>query len=151
MLSAVDLEDKKGLWGLAIPAREMLADLLFELGNPKQALAQYERSLRSAPNRFNGLFGAARAAELTGSVQMAAFYYSKLLKSCDGGTHSNRPEIRQAKAFLGLSGVGIGDGRTVGIFWHRVEREIALVRIQPGKPRETYISRSSTEGCEDSV
>jgi tetratricopeptide (TPR) repeat protein len=117
MLSAVDLEDKKGLWGLAIPAREMLADLLFELGNPKQALAQYERSLRSAPNRFNGLFGAARAAELAGSVQKAAFYYSKLLKSCDGGTHSNRPEIRQAKAFLGLSRVGIGDGRTVGIFW----------------------------------
>ena len=110
MLSAVNLEDKKGLWGLAIPAREMLAALLFELGDWKQSLAEYERSLRSAPNRFNGLFGAARAAEFAGSVRKAAFYYSKLLKICDGGTHSNRPEIRQAKAFLGLSRVEIGDG-----------------------------------------
>jgi tetratricopeptide (TPR) repeat protein len=103
MLSAADLEDNKGLWELAIPAREMLADLLFELGNPKQALSQYEISLRSAPSRFNGLFGAARAAELAGSAQKAAFYYSKLLKVCDGGSHSTRPEIRQARAFLGLS------------------------------------------------
>jgi len=103
MHSAVVLEDRTGIWELAIPAREMLADLLLELGNPKQALAQYEGSLRSAPNRFNGLFGAARAAELAGSAQKAAFYYSKLLKGCDGGSHSKRPEIGKAKAFLGLS------------------------------------------------
>jgi tetratricopeptide (TPR) repeat protein len=103
MLSAAVLEDKNGLWELEIPAREMLGDLLLESGSPKQALTEYEQSLRGAPNRFNGLFGAAHAAELAGSLQKARFYYSQLLKSSDGGSHSKRPEITQARAFLGLN------------------------------------------------
>src|ERR1700690_556626 len=49
-----------------IPAREMLADLLLETKHPEQALAEFETALKFNPNRFNGLYGAARAAEMSG-------------------------------------------------------------------------------------
>ena len=50
----------------AIPAREMLADLLLETKHPDRALAEYETDLKFNPNRFNGLYGAASAAEQAG-------------------------------------------------------------------------------------
>jgi len=43
-----------------LPAREMLADMLLDLQRPQEALAEYEISLRTDPNRFNGLYGAAQ-------------------------------------------------------------------------------------------
>ena len=51
--------------GPPLPARELLGDMLLEIGRPAEALAAYEASLREAPNRFNSLYGAARAAELS--------------------------------------------------------------------------------------
>ena len=45
-----------------LPAREMLADMLLDLQRPQEALTEYEISLRTDPNRFNGLYGAAQAA-----------------------------------------------------------------------------------------
>src|SRR5882672_3547624 len=48
--------------GAILPAREQLGELLLELKQPTAALQEFETSLRSAPNRFNGLYGAARAA-----------------------------------------------------------------------------------------
>jgi tetratricopeptide (TPR) repeat protein len=61
-----DKEDKLGEEPTAIPAREMLADLLLEMNRPEQGLAEYQADLKLNPNRFNGLYGAARAAELSG-------------------------------------------------------------------------------------
>jgi len=48
------------------PAGEMLAELFLELGQPAKALAEFEASQRMDPNRFHGIAGAARAAELAG-------------------------------------------------------------------------------------
>ena len=82
------------------PAREMLAELLLELGQPAKALAEFEASQRTDPNRFHGIAGAARAAEQAGDRERARRYYAELLvltKSAD----SDRPEIKQAKAYLG--------------------------------------------------
>jgi hypothetical protein len=57
MRSAADLEDSTDKHpvtpGSILPAREQLADLLTELGQPAAALAEYEASLRAAPARFN--------------------------------------------------------------------------------------------------
>jgi tetratricopeptide (TPR) repeat protein len=75
-----------------IPAREMLADLLLETKHPDQALAEYETDLKFNPNRFNGLYGAASAAEAAGKNEKAAAYYARLVKSCDG-SNSDRPEF----------------------------------------------------------
>ncbi len=47
--------------GSVLPARQQLADLLVELGQPAAALAEYEASPASAPARFNSYAGAARA------------------------------------------------------------------------------------------
>jgi predicted negative regulator of RcsB-dependent stress response len=38
-----------------LPAREMLGDMLVELGRTREALQEYEKSLKADPNRFNGL------------------------------------------------------------------------------------------------
>jgi hypothetical protein len=62
-------------------------------------LQEFEASNLKEPNRFNGLYGAARAAELAGDVAKARTYYGKLVALCE---HSDtaRPALQQAKAFL---------------------------------------------------
>jgi hypothetical protein len=85
--------------GNILPAREQLGELLLELRRPLAALQSFEASLRSAPNRFNGLYGAARAAKLAADQKRAKTYYGKLVTLCRQAD-SVRPEIEEAKAFL---------------------------------------------------
>jgi tetratricopeptide (TPR) repeat protein len=103
MRAAADLEDSTEKHpvtpGAILPAREMLGDLLIETGRGAKALIEFEASLRNAPNRFNGLSGAARAAEDVGDRKKAAEYYAQLLKLCERAD-SERPELQKAKASL---------------------------------------------------
>ena len=73
--AAAQLEEKTGKHpvtpGAPLPARELLGDMLLEMGQPAEALAAYEASLREAPNRFNSLYGAARAAERSQNTDRA--------------------------------------------------------------------------------
>lgn len=94
-----DKNDKLGDEPESIPAREMLADLLLEAKRPQQALVEYQTDLKLNPNRFNGLYGAARAAEAAGKQSDANEYYALLLKNCDGGS-STRPELSHARELL---------------------------------------------------
>jgi hypothetical protein len=94
-----DKNDKLGNEPEGIPAREMLADLLLETKHPQQALAEYQTDLKLNPNRFNGLYGAARAAEAAGRQKDAAEYYALLLKVCDG-SNSTRPELSRARELV---------------------------------------------------
>ena len=94
-----DKNDKLGDEPESIPAREMLADLLLEAKRPQQALAEYQTDLKLNPNRFNGLYGAARAAEEAGEHSEASEYYALLLKICDGGS-STRPELSRARELV---------------------------------------------------
>ncbi len=100
MRAAADIQDKVGQGEVDIPAREMLADMLLNFGKPKEALAEYQVALRLSPNRLNGLYGAAQAAEAAGEKAEAAKYYAELLKSTDGGAGSARPEFAHAKSFV---------------------------------------------------
>ena len=77
----------------------MLGDLLLEMGQPAQALTEYQAALKFNPNRFNGLYGAASAAEKAGNNEKAAGYYAQLVKACTGST-SDRPELGRARALL---------------------------------------------------
>ena len=88
-------EDASGASG----NHEMLGDLLLEMNRPDQALTEYEADLKTAPNRFNGLYGSARAAEMAGKGEKANGYYGQLVKLCDG-SNSDRPELSRAKALL---------------------------------------------------
>jgi tetratricopeptide (TPR) repeat protein len=83
----------------SIPAREMLADMLLEAKRPQQALAEYQTDLKMNPNRFDGLYGAARAAEAAGEPGDASEYYALLLKVCDG-SNSTRPELSRARKLV---------------------------------------------------
>ncbi len=94
-----DKEDALGDEPQGIPTREMIADMLLEAKRPQQALAEYQTDLKLNPNRFNGLYGAARAAEAAGKQSEANEYYALLLKDCDG-SNSTRPELSRAKELL---------------------------------------------------
>jgi len=100
--AAADLEEKVGKHpvtpGALLPLRELLGDMLLEMGRPADALAEYDASLRQAPNRFNGLYGAARAAELANRPARARELYAALLKQCVEG--SPRPELAEARRYL---------------------------------------------------
>ena len=91
-----DHEDSVGEEQTSMPAREMLADLLLDLNRPTEALAEYRGDLKFNPKRFDGLYGAGRAAEIAGQSKQAAEYYALLVQTCDGGT-SERPELKKAK------------------------------------------------------
>jgi tetratricopeptide (TPR) repeat protein len=75
MRSAADLDDATDKHpvtpGSILPAREQLGELLLELKQPLVALQEFETSLRNAPNRFNGLYGAAHAAKLAADEKRA--------------------------------------------------------------------------------
>jgi tetratricopeptide (TPR) repeat protein len=100
MGEVAEFQDQAGKAEVDIPAREMLADMLLALKRPEQALAEYERSMKIDPNRFNGLAGAAQAAEVAHQAAKANSYSSQLLKNCDGGKHSERPELKNAKTLV---------------------------------------------------
>jgi tetratricopeptide (TPR) repeat protein len=103
MRSAADLEDateKSPVTpGSILPAREMLADLLLDIGDAKAALVEYDSSLRTAPGRYNSLAGAARAAEAGGDAVRARTYYARLVAQC-GHADASRLEVGKARAAL---------------------------------------------------
>jgi len=102
MKSAIALEESTPASLFPAPllaGNEQLGDLLLEQNQPEQALAAYEASLQFAPNRFNSLFGAGRAAELAGALSKAETYYSQLLTMCKNA-ESERSELHFAKSFL---------------------------------------------------
>ena len=103
MQSAAELEDstdKHPVTPAPIqPARELLGEMLLELGDPAQALKEFEASHRIEPNRFRGLYGAAKAAQASGDHEKTRHYYAKLVSLCER-TDTDRPEIKEAKAYL---------------------------------------------------
>lgn len=75
-----------------VPAREVLGDLLLELKRPAEALAAYQSVLKVSPNRFDSLYGAARAAQLAGDVATAKQYFGQLEHMT--GPDADRVELR---------------------------------------------------------
>jgi len=96
--SAAELEesmDKSGVTpGAVTPAREMLAELLLMQHHAKEALAEYQNVLKIAPNRFNALYGAGRAALEAGDATTASSYFKKLTEVSGG---DERPELKMAR------------------------------------------------------
>jgi tetratricopeptide (TPR) repeat protein len=95
MRAAVDKQDKDDPDGFTVPVREMLADMLLELQQPAQALAEYESVLKVSPNRFNDLYRAAIAAQMAGDSGRAKSYFSKLRDNCPPA--ADREELQKMK------------------------------------------------------
>ena len=85
--------------GEIIPADELLADLYLALNKPEKALETYELNLEGHPFRFNGIYGAAKAAEKLNDIKLAVYYFDQLVK-LSSGINSSRPEISEAKEFI---------------------------------------------------
>ena len=83
--------------------------MLLELGQPAEAMAEYEAALREAPNRFNSLHGAARAAERANKPDRARELYAKLLQQ--GVEGSPRTELAQARQYLSKEGMAASSPR----------------------------------------
>jgi len=83
--------------GSVTPAREMLAEMQLVEHHPKESLAEYQSVLKIAPNRFNAVYGAARAAESAGDANAASIYFRKLTEVAVG---DERPELKVAREKL---------------------------------------------------
>ena len=103
MRAAADLEDASekhvAMENRLYPMRELLADMLMTQGEAAAALKEYETSLKNAPMRLRGFYGAAKAAEASGDGKKAHEYFerlARLTRHADG----DRPELREAKQRL---------------------------------------------------
>jgi Tfp pilus assembly protein PilF len=103
MRSAAEHEDRTDKHnvtpGVILPARELLGEMMLELKQPAEAVAEFEATLRTAPNRFNALSGAARAAKLAGDQEKARAYSTRLLVLCEHAD-GDRPELQNARSLL---------------------------------------------------
>jgi len=103
MRQAADLEDKSGkhvaMENRLSPMRELLGELLLAADEPRQALVEFEASLRDNPNRYRSFAGAAQAAQRLGDREQAKTYYEKLI-ALASNADTERPDLVQAKQFL---------------------------------------------------
>jgi hypothetical protein len=82
------------------PARELLGDMLLEMNEPARALVQFELTLKREPRRFRSLYGAAHAAQLSGSRDLSKRYFGELLAVCTHSDKPGRPELAEARRVL---------------------------------------------------
>ena len=104
MREAADREDRSekhvAMENRLSPMRELLGELLTEAGRPREALREFEASLRLTPNRFRSLAGAADAAVRTGNRRLATSYYRTLLTQAGAGG-GERAALASARTFVG--------------------------------------------------
>src|SRR5262244_3755368 len=86
--------------GRLISARQLLGEMLLDANNPRQALQAFEAALKVEPGRFLSLYGAARAAELSGDQAKAEAFYARLVSQTVAADVDQRPELKTARAFL---------------------------------------------------
>ena len=106
MRSAADLEDGSekhvAMENRLYPMRELLADMLLDDGDAAAALKEYEVSMKNAPNRLRGWYGAAKAATAVGDATKIV-RYSRALEQLTQRGDGARPEVRELRPFAQLS------------------------------------------------
>jgi hypothetical protein len=86
--------------GPLAPARELLGEMLLQLNQPTQALEQFELTIKTEPGRFRTLYGAARAAQLSGNLDAAQKYFLALLTVCRRADQPQRSELIEARQYI---------------------------------------------------
>ena len=106
MRAAADLEDGSAkhvaMENRLYPMRELLADMLLGDGDASAALKEYEVSMKNAPNRLRGWYGAAKAATAVGDATKIV-RYSRALEQLTQQGDGTRPEVRELRPFAQLS------------------------------------------------
>jgi tetratricopeptide (TPR) repeat protein len=107
---AADAEDALGKHpvtpGALVPAREQLGELLLALKRDREALQAYEGALKIYPARFNGLYGAALAAERLGDRKLARKYYAALARQ-GAKSDGKRPGLAHVREYLAATASGV--------------------------------------------
>ncbi|MEO5697787.1 MAG: hypothetical protein ABIQ60_11720, partial [Burkholderiaceae bacterium] len=105
MRSAADLEDAShkhvSMENRLYPMRELLGDMLLENGDAAAALSEYEVSMKNAPNRLRGWYGASRAATVVGDATKIVRYrrgLAQLTRNADGA----RREVQELRPVIAL-------------------------------------------------
>jgi tetratricopeptide (TPR) repeat protein len=83
--------------GPLAPARELLGEMLLAANRPAPALTEFEATLKKEPGRFRALYGAARAAKLSGQPTVSRKYYRELVRVCEKGDRTGRVELAEAR------------------------------------------------------
>ena len=103
MHAAAEAEDKTEKAtvtpGPLAPARELYGAMLLEHGMAREALIAFEATMAKEPNRYSGLAGAAKAAEVLGDTAKAKVYYGRLV-TLAGTSDGDRRELAAARQFL---------------------------------------------------
>jgi tetratricopeptide (TPR) repeat protein len=103
MSIAADLEDSVDKHpvtpGAILPARELLGDMHLLVGDYQKAADAYAKALSIGPNRFNSLYGSAKAAQLAGDSAAAKSYYQTLVNITNDDS-TGRRELMEAREFL---------------------------------------------------
>jgi hypothetical protein len=103
MRQAADLDDASeknvAMENKLVSVRAMLGELYLGAGMNKEALPEFESSLKSTPNRFRSIAGAAAAARAIESVELARRYYRALIALAVDGD-GQRAELAEAKTYL---------------------------------------------------
>ena len=102
MKEAVAIAEDMGLPNGAVipikPAHELYGEILLELGQSQEAMAQFEASLLRTPNRALSLRGLARAAAKSGDTETARQRYTQLVQVWE---KKGTPEVlEEAQGFL---------------------------------------------------
>ena len=101
MQAAAEMEDRteKSVVtpGPLSPARELLGEMLLAMNEPAKALQQFDATLEKEPRRFHSLYGAARAAQLSGRRDASREYFRELLKVCARSDKPPRAELKEAQ------------------------------------------------------
>ena len=101
MKRAAELEDgteKSAVTpGPLAPARELLGEMLLEMNAPTQALDQFKATLTKEPGRFRSLYGAAKAAQLSGNREASLKYFRQLLQVCERADKPGRSELLETR------------------------------------------------------
>jgi hypothetical protein len=101
MESAAEMEDRTEKSavtpGPLSPARELVGEMLLAMNEPTKALEQFEATLKKEPRRFNALYGAAHAAQLSGSRNTSQQYFRELLRVCAHSDKPARSELKEAE------------------------------------------------------
>jgi hypothetical protein len=74
--------------------------MLLDASDPVLALQAFEAALKAEPFRLWSLYGAARAAELSGDRAKAVAYYATLVGQTVSADLQQYPELKAARTFL---------------------------------------------------
>jgi hypothetical protein len=104
MLPAAADQEQSTEWdpvilGYMISARQKLGEMLLDANEPAQALQAFEAALRAEPIRFWSLYGAGRAAELSGLPRPRRIYALQVGQTASADVEQY-PALNAARAFL---------------------------------------------------